>query len=106
VTMPPDNVMALYGLGRGEQAAMALAFILKTEIDYVVLDEKLAYIVCDRLNLPKLFFLDLVLKLVEHGTLSKEIGREIIQVVTPRYSTGMVAHSLQILEKGERLWLW
>lgn len=106
VIIPPDNVMALYGLGHGEQAAMALAFAVKAEIDYVVIDEKLAYIVCDRLNLPKLFLLDLVLKLVEQESLSKEIGREIIQVVTPHYSTGMVAHSLRMLEQGERTWLW
>jgi predicted nucleic acid-binding protein len=106
VEVPSDNVMALYSLGRGEQAAIALAFMLKTEIDYVVLDEKLAYIVCDRLNLSKLFFLDLLLQLVGQGSLSEEIGRQMIQVITPRYSAGMVAHSLRILEKGERSWLW
>jgi predicted nucleic acid-binding protein len=106
VIMPSENVMDLYSLGYGEQAAIALAFVLKSEINHVVLDEKLAYIVCDRLNLPKLFFLDLVLTLVEKNGLSKALGREIIDLVAPRYSFGMVEHSLKILERGERKWLW
>jgi predicted nucleic acid-binding protein len=96
----------LYGLGHGEQAAIALAFVLRSEINYVVLDEKLAYIVCDRLDLPKLFFLDLVLMLVEQNGLSKTLAREMIDLVAPRYSFGMVEHSLKILERGERKWLW
>jgi len=106
VAIPPDNIMALYGLGGGEQGAIALTVTLEPDIDYVVLDDKLAYIVCDRLGLPKLFLLDLVVNMVKQGSISGELGREICQAVTPRYSFGMVAHTLRILERGVRQWLW
>lgn len=70
-----------------------------------MLDDKLAYLVCDRLGLPKLFLPDLVVTLVTAGKMGKQLGKEICQVIASRYSSGMVEHTLQILDKGERKWL-
>jgi predicted nucleic acid-binding protein len=105
VTVPADNATALYNLGKGEQGAIALTFALADEIDYLVLDDKLAYIVSDRIELPKLFLLDLIVLLVEQEGMSKNLGKVVCQAVSSRYSVGLVTHTLRILERGERKWL-
>jgi predicted nucleic acid-binding protein len=51
VELPADNVLDYYGLGRGEKEAIVLARALEDEIDFLVIDDKLGYIVCDRLEI-------------------------------------------------------
>jgi predicted nucleic acid-binding protein len=106
VDLPFNSVLNYYGLGAGEKEAIALSREMEAEIDFLVIDDKLGYIVCDRLGIKKCFLLDLILKLVERGMMDKELAREIIKVVKPRYSEGLIRHSLWILERGERKCLW
>ena len=84
---------------------MLLAFSIKSMIDYVILDDKLAYIVSDRVLLPKLFLLDLILEMAFRDILTADLVKEICHSVSPRYSQGMIEHTLLMLEKGERKWL-
>lgn len=74
--------------------------------DFLVIDDKLAYIVSDRLGVTKSFRLDLVLTLVEQRGLTTTLAEEIINVARPRYSDGLIRHSLKMLEKGDRQCLW
>lgn len=100
-----SSVLSAYGLGSGEQGVMLLAFSIKSMIDYVILDDKLAYIVSDRVLLPKLFLLDLILEMAFRDILTADLVKEICHSVSPRYSQGMIEHTLLMLEKGERKWL-
>jgi predicted nucleic acid-binding protein len=95
-----------YTLGTGEKAAIVLSREIEDEIDFLVIDDQLGYIVCDRLEIRKLFLLDLVLKLVEGKRLAPELARQIINVVRTRYSEGLIKHTLVILERGGRKCLW
>lgn len=104
--LPADNVLSYYGLGEGEKEAIALALELQPPPDFLVIDDNLAYIVSDRLGATKSFLLDLVLTLVEQKGLTTTLAEEIINVVRPRYSDGLIRHSLKMLEKGDRQCLW
>lgn len=106
VELPLDNVLNYYGLGAGEKEAIALSREMEEEIDFLVIDDKLGYIVCDRLEVSKVFFLDLVLKLVEGQQMPHELAKQIIEAVSPRYSEGLVRHTLWILERSDRRCLW
>jgi predicted nucleic acid-binding protein len=106
VELPFENVLNYYGLGAGEKEAIVLAHEIEAEIDFLVIDDKLGYIVCDRLGINKAFFLDLILELVEKGMMTDELARNIIEAVKPRYSEGLIQHSLWILERGDRKCLW
>ena len=106
VELPADNVLDYYGLGSGEKEAIVLSRALEDEIDFLVIDDKLGYIVCDRLEIRKAFFLDLVLKLLEGKQIAPELVRQIVNAVRPRYSDGLIRHTLRILEGGDRRCLW
>jgi predicted nucleic acid-binding protein len=106
VKLPSKSVLDFYTLGTGEKAAIVLSREIEDEIDFLVIDDQLGYIVCDRLEIRKLFLLDLVLKLVEGKRLAPELARQIINVVRPRYSEGLIKHTLVILERGGRKCLW
>lgn len=66
---------------------------------YLITDDRLTYIVCDRMRMPKLFFLDLVIELVKQGEIEPKFAERIIKVASSRYSRGMVSHSFAILKE-------
>jgi len=102
VRLPSENVLDYYGLGEGEREAIALGLELDEEIDALVMDDKLGYIVCDRLELKQTFLLDLILRLEKETRIDREKARRMIEATSPRYTTGMVKHSLSMLNRGER----
>lgn len=93
-------------MGTGEKEAIALTLELRPEPDFLVIDDKLGYIVSDRLGVAKCFLLDLILTLVEQGGLTTTLAEEMIKAVRPRYSDGFIRHSLKMLERGDRRCLW
>ena len=97
--IPQETFLHDYKLGAGEKEAICLYLKRKEEFDYLVTDDKLVYIVCDRMGIPKLFFLDLIIAMVRGGILEHGLAKEIIELTKPRYSKGMISHSLAILEE-------
>jgi predicted nucleic acid-binding protein len=102
VCLPNENVLDYYGLGEGEQEAIAMGLELDEEIDALVMDDKLGYIVCGRLELKQTFLLDLILRLAQDTRIDREQARRMIEATRSRYTAGMVKHSLSILDRGER----
>ena len=78
-----------YNLGRGEKEAIRVCLEKKGKISYLITDDRLTYVVCDRMKIPKVFFLDLVIEIVKQGEIEREFAEKIIRVVSSRYSKGI-----------------
>lgn len=96
------DVLNCYKLGEGEKESIALAIEMDAEADFIVTDDRLAYIVIDRMDIKKLLFLDLIVELVERNLMDLELAKLIINAIESRYPKGFIYHTLKILEKGDR----
>lgn len=97
-TTPEMNFLNDYNLGKGEKEAICLYLEKKDNINYLITDDRLTYIVCDRMQISKLFFLDLVIELVKQGKFEHKFAEKVINEVSSRYSRGMISHSFVILK--------
>ena len=88
-------------MGDGERDAIELCGQV-AEIEALVTDDYLAFIVATRLGLKVWMLPDLVLILSEHGQLAVEVAEAILEVIRPRYRVGVIAHSLVRLRKGPK----
>ena len=98
-TIPELTFLKDYNLGKGEKGAIRLCLERKSKINYLITDDWLTYIVCDRMRIPKLFFLGLVIELAKQGEIDPKFAEKIIKVASSRYSRGMVTHSFAILKE-------
>jgi hypothetical protein len=95
------RVMDLYGFGEGEQEAIGLMYEDGFQDATLVVDDHLAYLVSDRLGVPKLFLLDLIVRLVREKQLTVALGCGMVEAVHTRYPEAFVEHTLLILEQLE-----
>lgn len=105
ISLPDGNVLEHYKLGAGEKEAIALCLekMRRREvIDFLVTDDRLAYIVADRLRVQKLLLVDLLVELVERKVMDNLLAEEIVQAIRPRYPVGFIIHTLKILREGKR----
>jgi predicted nucleic acid-binding protein len=64
VESPPRSVAPVldgYRLGRGEKESIILA-LTQPDTDYLVVDDRLAFIVSDRMTVPKILLVDLLVE--------------------------------------------
>lgn len=96
------GVLDRYKLGKGEKESIALGVEMGDEVDFIVTDDRLAYIVIDRMGMKKVLFLDLIVELVDRRLLDLERARLIVNATESRYPQGFIYHTLKILERGDR----
>ena len=96
-----SSVLAMYGLGSGESEAIRLASqeMAHDPTTLLVVDDVLAYMVCDRLKINKLLFLDFLVALVDEALLKVASAKAIVQTVRVRYPKGFVDHTLHLLDE-------
>jgi predicted nucleic acid-binding protein len=87
-----------YQLGHGEQEALTLTARLRDSA-VMVTDDFLALIVANRLGLSCQLLLDFVVGRATRGELPVAEARHIVQAVSPRYPSGFVPHSLDMLRR-------
>lgn len=99
----PDlsSVLSLYRLGRGETEAIMLTAEKMTQEPSTVLvvDDILAYVVCDRVKVNRRLFLDFFMLLTEEGRMQGEEAIDIVRSVQSRYPQSFVAHTVRLLTK-------
>lgn len=100
VELPEDDVLDRYKLGKGEKEAIILG--IEKEDAIVITDDRLAYVVMDRMKIKKLLFLDLLIEFVEKKRVEREVAEQIVAAVKQRYPEGFIYHTLKILERGDR----
>ena len=91
------DVLDRYKLGKGEKESIVLAVEMGEEVDFIVTDDRLAYIVIDRMGLKKLLFLDLIVELVGRSSMDLELAKVIITTIESRYPEGFIYHTIKIL---------
>lgn len=96
------DVLDRYKLGKGEKDSIVLAVEMAEDVDFIVTDDRLAYLVIDRMGIKKLLFLDLIVELVERRLMDLELAKLITNAVELRYPEGFMYHTLKILEIGDR----
>lgn len=99
----PDLAMSLslYELGKGETEAILLTAekMVQSASIVLVVDDILAYVVCDRMKINKVLFLDFLLMLTEERMLDIKATADIVRAVRSRYPKSFVDHTLHILAK-------
>jgi len=100
VTVPAGGVLDRYRLGKGEKEAIVLG--TKMEADFICTDDRLAYIVANRMKLNGILCLDLLIELWERRFIGREFIERAIEAIKPRYPEGFVYHTMRILERGDR----
>lgn len=98
-TEPALSFLDEYHLGKGEKEAIRLYLSKKGQMDFLITDDKLAYLVCNRMGIPTRLLPDLIIELVRQRSLTKAQAEKIIGATCPRYSAGIVAHSRARLEE-------
>jgi len=98
-TMPTPDFLDVYHLGQGEKEAIGLYLSNCDETDYLVTDDKLAYLVCSRMEISVRLLPDLIIELVRQGRWPKIQARKILEVTRPRYSAGIMVHLRVLLEE-------
>jgi predicted nucleic acid-binding protein len=104
VASPPvsdASVLDGYKLGRGEKESIILTLTLP-DTDYLVVDDRLAFVVSDRMTVPKILLVDLLVELVWKGFMERLLVEKILGAIAPRYAPGFIPHTLTMLERGER----
>ena len=85
--------LAGYALGDGERDSIELCS-QEEEVKALVTDDYLAFVAATRLGLKAWMLPDLVLELVEQGSLPVEVAEAILKVIRPSYGMGVIEHSL------------
>jgi predicted nucleic acid-binding protein len=96
------QVLNLYGFGEGEQEAIGLMSMDHFRDAMLVVDDHLAYVVSDRLGIPKLFLLDLIVRLTKEEKLTTALGCGMVEAIRTRYPESFFRHTLLILKQLER----
>ncbi|HEX9974319.1 MAG TPA: hypothetical protein VGD14_19780 [bacterium] len=93
-----NDILMHYKIGDGEREAIMLGLQMKGKIDFFVTDDRLAFIICDRLRIAKILFLDLIVEFVIKNLLDSNQAKAIVHTVKSRYQEGFLYHTLKILE--------
>jgi predicted nucleic acid-binding protein len=101
VPVSGQTVLDGYKLGRGEKESMILT-LTQPDVDYLVVDDRLAFIVSDRMTVPKILLVDLLVELVWKGLMERQLAEKILKVIESRYAPGFIPHTVKILERGDR----
>jgi hypothetical protein len=92
-----EDVLDLYGVQEGDKAVVRLA-LQAGDVDAVVTDDRLLFIVLHRCGRRALFLPDFVEQAVTNGAFDSHTGQRILLATRPRLPVGFVEHSLRRLE--------
>jgi len=102
VMLPPtvpdlERLVAPYDLGNGERDSILLTRHPDLQAATVVIDDHLAYLVSDRLGVPKRFLLDVIADLAKAGEFDRRLAENMVLAIQTRYPAAFVAHTLLLI---------
>ena len=98
VSQTPSDILMHYKLGVGEREAIMLSLQMKGKADFLVTDDRLAFVIRDRLGIAKILFLDLIVEFVKKNLMDSNLAQAIVHAVKSRYQEEFLYHTLKILE--------
>ena len=66
--------------------------------DYVVVDDRLLYLILHRFAMRPIFLPDLIVAMANERAITEEIGEQLLEAIRPRYRNGFIEHSLLMLK--------
>jgi predicted nucleic acid-binding protein len=104
VASPPVSAASVldgYKLGRGEKDSIIL-MLTQSDADYLVVDDRLAFVVSDRMTVPKILLVDLLVELVWQGCMERQLAEKMLEALRRATRQGSFPHTLTMLERGGR----
>jgi hypothetical protein len=100
-TQSPSAVFELvidaYGVEEGDKAVPKLCR-QEDQYAFVVVDDRLLYIVLHRFAMRPLFLPDLIVMMWEQNAVSVKLAEEMLDAIKSRYRQGFIEHSIQKLK--------
>jgi tetrahydromethanopterin S-methyltransferase subunit G len=97
------KILSGYTLGPGEQDAILLYLQNQQEFDTLIIDDYVAAMVCQRLQIDSMLLLDLFVQLGRKGKIPRDLAIKMICNVAPRYNLGFIKHSLLMLDEYKEI---
>lgn len=94
-----DSHLEQYSMGDGERDSIELCG-QNPDVEALVTDDHLAFIVATRVGLEAWMLPDLVVELVSRRVLTDKLARSVLEVVRPRYRVGLIEHTLEKLQEA------
>jgi len=94
---PFETVVAAYDVEPGDVEILRLCRHT-SDYDYVVVDDRLLYLILHRFAMRPIFLPDLILAIAKDGAITEDIGTQLLEAIRSRYRTGFIEHSLQVLK--------
>lgn len=76
-------------LGRGEKDCIIL-MLTQPDTDYLVVDDRLAFVVSERMTVPKIWLVDLLVELVWQGCMERQLAEKMLRAMAPRDAPGFI----------------
>lgn len=94
---PFETVMAAYNVEPGDVEILRLCRHTP-DYDYVVVDDRLLYLILHRFAMRPIFLPDLIVAIAKDGAITEDIGAQLLEAIRSRYRTGFIEHSLLMLK--------
>jgi hypothetical protein len=97
VDPPFETVVAAYDVEPGDVEILRLCR-RASDYDYVVVDDRLLYLILHRFAMRPIFLPDLIVAMAKERAITEDIGEQLLEAIRSRYRTGFIEHSLQVLK--------
>lgn len=94
---PFETVVAAYDVEPGDVEILRLCR-LTPDYDYVVVDDRLLYLILHRFAMRPIFLPELIVVMAKERVITEEIGEQLLEAIRSRYRTGFIEHSLLMLK--------
>lgn len=94
---PFETVVAAYDVEPGDVEILRLCRHT-SDYDYVVVDDRLLYLILHRFAMRPIFLPDLIVTIAKEEAITEDTGEQLLEAIRPRYRTGFIEHSLQMLK--------
>jgi len=91
-----EQVIDAYGIEDGDKEILRLCR-QTSDYDYVVVDDRLLYLIIHRFGMRPLFLPDLVVRMAQERAITEALAEQMLDAIEPRYRLGFIEHARWVL---------
>ncbi|MFQ5340689.1 MAG: hypothetical protein ACE5F6_03990 [Anaerolineae bacterium] len=92
-----EQVVDAYGIENGDEEVLRLCR-QTPDYDYVIVDDRLLYLIIHRFGMRPLFLPDLIVMMAREGAVSETQAEQMLDAIKSRYRAGFIEHAVQVLK--------
>jgi len=92
-----EQVVAAYGIEDGDKEVLRLCRQIP-DYDYVIVDDRLLYLIIHRFGMRPLFLPDLIVMMVQEKAVTEMRAEQMLDAIKPRYRLGFIEHARWVLK--------